>query len=510
MTRSPALSGELRRYTALLLASLALYTPAVGMTALVAVAVVVDATAAFADDDGPGDDDDDGDDDTPGTGDDDPAPPPGEEPALATGEIEPNFDDGPNVSPDDDCFLEAQVRPPWSRGCTQPPVVEPPPAVAPQTRAPSSGPRLAAAPPTPVTEPPRVIPREVVLFRVTPAQLTQLQTRGFTVVLSRDLAGSVVARLRVPGDVGTREGLSLARSIAPSAMSDFNHVYGVYRPGSGRCDTPACKQRAAVSWPTYPGGCSVSATIGMIDTLVDASNPALAGQNVEVVSVVAPGRQSASPLHGTAIAALMSGRSDVVVPGLLSRSRLVAVSAFHKATDGEDIADTFDIVVAIDTLVQRNVRVINSSFAGPANRVLEQAVKFATGRGVVIVASSGNAGPGSPPLYPAAYDDVIAVTGVAADERVYRLANRGTYVDFAAPGVDVQVVSTQAEPRFETGTSFAAPFISAALAAALAREPGKPASAIVQSLQKTARDLGPPGRDPVFGWGLLQAGNVCP
>ena len=487
------------------------------VAAAVSVGIFVDSQISSAWAQAAGDDDDDGDDGDDGGGAVGGGGVGGGVGAVGgAGEAPGAFDDGDNAGPSDadDCFAEVAVRPSWLRNCTRPrpPAVRRPATVAqpvgpPARRVANAGGSAGGARPVrepTLSDPSRIIPREVVLFDVTEQQLLELQSRGFVIVLRSTALGATLVRLRVPRDLSTRSGLAEAQRIAPTAISDFNHIYGIYRPGSGRRET------TGAAWPKYPGGCTVPATIAMIDTPVDTTSPGLVGQGIEVVDVVAAGRQPASSLHGTAIAALISGRPDAPVPGLLTKSRLVAVSAFHKAADGEDIGDSYDITVAIDTALGRNIKVINSSFAGPANRILGKAVSVAASRGARLVASTGNAGPGSPPLYPAAYDDTIAVTGVAADERVYRLAIRGAHVDLAGPGVDVPVVSVRAEPRFETGTSFATPFISAAIAAALAREPNTPIEKIVETLQKSARDLGAPGRDPVFGWGLILPGNVCP
>ncbi len=186
------------------------------------------------------------------------------------------------------------------------------------------------------------------------------------------------------------------------------------------------------------------------------------------------------------------------------------MQAFHVSANGEDIADVFDIVSAVDTLARRGLPVINLSFTGPNNKVLAAIVERANTDGVTLVAAAGNRGPTGPVVYPAGYASVVAVTAVGDDLRIYRGANRGRFVDFAAPGVDVQVVSAKVETRFETGTSFAAPFISAALAALTVRMPDKKPGELVNILQGAATDLGRPGRDPVFGWGLVQLPEVCP
>ncbi|MBA4172307.1 MAG: peptidase S8 [Hyphomicrobium sp.] len=359
----------------------------------------------------------------------------------------------------------------------------------------------------PPVEPANAIAREIVIARVTLAQVAALQARGFTVLLRGTLAGGEVLRLRVPQGVTTAGGLALARQIAPNAIADYNHIY---RPAQAACNSPICRQRRAIRWPEPPSECRADATIAMIDTTVDTTLPALAGQRIEVLSGVSTGRRAATKDHGTAIAALLVGRSDAAVPGLLPRGRLVVVQAFHVSGTGEDIADTFDIVTAIDTVNRRAIKVINLSFTGPNNKILADVVRTTVSSGAAIVAAAGNLGPGGPVVYPAGYEQVIAVTAVGDDLRVYRGANRGSFIDFAAPGVNVQVVSATVAARFETGTSFAAPFVTAALAAARAKNNAAPLAEIVSSLQIKATDLGQPGRDPVFGWGLVQMTDVCP
>lgn len=344
------------------------------------------------------------------------------------------------------------------------------------------------------------------LTRVTPAQIAALQARGFTIVGRSALSGGDVLRLRVPDGMTTAAGLALARQIAPNAIADFNHIY---RPAQLACNTPICRQRRAIRWPEPPGECRVETTIGMIDTSIDFASPALSGQKIEVIDGVSGGRSRATAAHGTAIAALLAGRSDASVPGLLPRGRLVAIQAFHKSAAGEDIADTFDVVTAIDTMNRRNIPVVNLSFTGPNNKILADAVRVTVGRGAAIVAAAGNLGPAGPIVYPAGYEAVIAVTAVGDDLRAYRGANRGNFIDFAAPGVDVQVIAAKVSTRFETGTSFAAPFVAAALAVARAQNGAAPLTDLVAALQVKATDLGSPGRDPVFGWGLVQLPDIC-
>lgn len=145
------------------------------------------------------------------------------------------------------------------------------------------------------------------------------------------------------------------------------------------------------------------------------------------------------------------------------------------------------------------------SFSGAHNAVLEKAVEAASANGIALVAAAGNNGPRAAPLFPAAFESVIAVTAVDKQGNVYRQAASGDHIAFAAPGVRLWTQSgSGGRPR--SGTSYAAPFVSAALA--LTRELGSnPESSgkdLARILSQNARDLGMPGRDRTFGWGLVQ------
>ena len=96
-----------------------------------------------------------------------------------------------------------------------------------------------------------------------------------------------------------------------------------------------------------------------------------------------------------------------------------------------------EVAEALDWMAGLRPTVVNTSFAGPDNPVLAAAIAAVLARGVPVVAAAGNGGPEAPPAYPAAYPGVIAATAVDRQMRPYGKANRGDYVAFAAPGVDV-------------------------------------------------------------------------
>jgi subtilisin family serine protease len=103
----------------------------------------------------------------------------------------------------------------------------------------------------------------------------------------------------------------------------------------------------------------------------------------------------------------------------------------------------------------------------------------------------------------------MAVTAVDAALQPYQAANRGDYIDLAAPGVDVWSARDGQGGRYNSGTSFATPFVVAAAALLLQTDPDAAPDSLRETLSRGARDLGKPGRDSTFGWGLLQPPAGC-
>jgi subtilisin family serine protease len=142
------------------------------------------------------------------------------------------------------------------------------------------------------------------------------------------------------------------------------------------------------------------------------------------------------------------------------------------------------------------------SFAGPADPRLADILDRATKRGIVLVAAAGNAGPNSPPLFPAADKNVIAVTATDMEDRLYTGANRGNHIAVAAPGVDVLVPAPDGGYQFTTGTSVAAAHVSGVVALLLERNPKLTPAEVRRILTRTAKSLGPRDRT---GAGLVNA-----
>lgn len=134
-------------------------------------------------------------------------------------------------------------------------------------------------------------------------------------------------------------------------------------------------------------------------------------------------------------------------------------------------------------------------------------IESLSAKGMVFTAAAGNDGPTAGPAYPAAYPQVIAVTAVTKDLRNYPYANRGNHIDLAAPGADIWTAWPDAKEGYRSGTSFAAPFVTGVLAVYPPNVLSEPKESLLEHVNVT--DLGPAGRDPIYGRGLLQAPANC-
>jgi subtilisin family serine protease len=354
------------------------------------------------------------------------------------------------------------------------------------------------------------VPNEVVISGLDAAALQRLADERFQVLAQRTMASrpSIIARVRVPNGMPMPRALSRARELAPGAAVDRNHVFSntfLVQTGPQAARRAFANPLAAVAWPK-DASCSEDARIGIVDTGIDPEHPTLKDKSIERETVRGPDLAPSSTDHGTAVATLLVG--DGHFAGLAPGARLIAVDAFHRH-ENRDRADAFDLVSAIELLVERKVSVINLSLAGGANELLDRAGKEALAKNVLIVAAVGNEGPASPPLYPAAYSWAVAVTAVDDGRIAYARAVRGRHVSFAAPGVRLAVDDGNGQARTLSGTSFAAPFLTAAIAQLRGAHPDLTPAEVVSALTGRVVDLGAPGRDNIFGWGLLHLANRC-
>ena len=241
--------------------------------------------------------------------------------------------------------------------------------------------------------------------------------------------------------------------------------------------------------------------VAMIDSGVDVASPELAGSITATFDAL-PGSTRPHE-HGTAIASLIAGHDKLL--GVAPKARILAVRAFDPAGTGTGAqGTTFSILKGLDWAVAHKARVINMSFCGPNDPALHRSLAAAHAKGVVLVAAAGNGGPKSQPLYPAADGNVIAVTATDDGNELLAQANRGRYIDVAAPGAQI-LVAIPGGYEVSSGTSYSAAEVSGIAALMLQRAPRLRPDKLRNILERTAKDLGPKGRDSEFGAGLADA-----
>ena len=248
--------------------------------------------------------------------------------------------------------------------------------------------------------------------------------------------------------------------------------------------------------------------VAVIDSGVDEEHPALLGAVRGKFDALdkAPVNDTS---HGTAVSLLIGGGDDSF-KGAAPEVELYVARAFDKTKEGKHLNSAEAILTSLDWAFQQNVDIINMSFAGPENRFIRDALTNLMSTDVVLVAAAGNNGKKAPFAYPAAQPGVFAVTATDAKNRIYTKANRGPYVYIAAPGVDVLVADGSGDIQLRSGTSYGAAIFSGICALALEGKRAGDGKRIKlkefrKSIELSSKDLGPPGRDPIFGNGLIRA-----
>lgn len=353
-----------------------------------------------------------------------------------------------------------------------------------------------------------IVRGEVLVFSPTDAALAGARAAGFSVLSDNALAtlGIRIVTLGVPRGSSTSRALRRLRQLDPQGTYDFNSIYMESGAGAGESTpTPsgAAPSSAAAKPVARSAGADDAIALGLIDGGVGTAQPVF---KETVVHQHGCGGHAVPSAHGTEVASLMVGRSPQF-GGAAPGAALYAADVYCGKPTGGSVAA---IVEALAWLVSQRVPVINISLVGPPNAMLQEVVARAVTRGVLIVAAVGNDGPAAPPLYPAAYPGVIGVTAVDARRHVIFEAERGPQVAFAAPGADIAAATEPDGFVKVRGTSFAAPLVAGLLATRLHELNPAAAREAVQALANSAIHLGAPGRNPIYGYGLVGADLPAP
>ncbi len=336
------------------------------------------------------------------------------------------------------------------------------------------------------------------------------------------LTGGTLVRFRIGGNRGTA---AVVRAMeAERIVSQPNYVYllgqNAEAPAAGPSSAETADQRGTETAAAKSGAGTADqqyvvnklrlaevhkiatgkdVMVAVIDSRIDDAHPELSKGIAEQFDGV--GQPDKPHTHGTGMAGAIVAQDRLM--GVAPGARALAVHAFATGTQQSPQATTQSIVAGLEWALSKGARIINMSFAGPYDPILALALKKASEKGAILIAAVGNAGPKSPPLYPAADPHVIGVTAIDENDKLYQGSNIGKQVAVAAPGVDVMVPAPAGTYQLTTGTSVAAAHVSGVAALLLERHPQVDANLILEVLTASATRLGTNKRDDKVGWGLI-------
>jgi hypothetical protein len=357
----------------------------------------------------------------------------------------------------------------------------------------------------------RYLPNEVVveLAGATTSQQIDALARRFRLVnveaVNFQLGGTTLVRFRIPDRRSVTVVIRALETDASVLFAQPNYLYALVEarasaPAAGARDgDPAQymleKMRVREAHQLARGN---KVLVAVIDSGVDAAHPDLGGDVIDTFDAIGTG--VAVHAHGTAIAGGIAARGRLL--GVAPAAQILAVRAFSGLGRSEN-GTTFAIMKGLDWAVLRGARIINMSFSGPRDPGVTRGIAAAHGKDTILVAAAGNKGASSPPLFPAADRNVIAVTSTDRQDQLPAFANRGPHVAVAAPGVDLIMLAPNDGLQRQSGTSFSAAYVTGTVALMLERKPGLSPDAAREALMKSARQLGT--RPDQAGAGLVDA-----
>ncbi|UJW59224.1 S8 family peptidase [Bacillus sp. A116_S68] len=211
--------------------------------------------------------------------------------------------------------------------------------------------------------------------------------------------------------------------------------------------------------------------------------------------------------HGTHVAGIIGAKNnDFGIIGVSPDVELYAVKVLDEKGKGR----LSDVIAGVEWSIENNMDLINLSLGTPADsQLFNNAVDKAYNEGILVVAAAGNEGladgSGDTVEFPAKYESAIAVSATDSTNTRGSFSATGPTVEIAAPGVSIRSTLGTNEYTTKSGTSMAAPHVTGVLALLMEAEPSYTAVQLREHLQQTSIDIGPAGRDPHFGYGLVQA-----
>ena len=306
-----------------------------------------------------------------------------------------------------------------------------------------------------------------------------------------------------PPGINPHEAVVELERLQDDSTVSVNHKYSLSLVNSTPVAPQPLRRTYAdnlIEWPEM--GCDARMTVGIIDGGISDDLLQRHKDQITYKSFVNGKPSELAVKHGSAIASILTD------PKRLNKGQFYIASVVSEDDKGQQFSGLYPMLRALDWMAKNDVKLVNISLAGPKNKTLEKAIKRAADKGMIIVAAVGNDGVSASPRYPAAFDEVIAATAVNKDGHIYEAAVRGEHVDLSAPGVSIYVPGKDSG-RYVSGTSIAAPFVTAMIASHSQNVDGQTVQDVMANLMGSTQDLGEDGRDPVYGLGLIKAHKNC-
>ncbi|AMA72432.1 MULTISPECIES: S8 family peptidase [Aneurinibacillus] len=242
--------------------------------------------------------------------------------------------------------------------------------------------------------------------------------------------------------------------------------------------------------------------IAVIDTGVDLTHPEFQGKLVKGHNVLNDSdRPQDDNGHGTHVAGIIAAKTNnrEGIAGIAWNNKIMPIKGI--GSDGS--GSSFDIARGIIWAADHGASVINMSVGNyhPSN-VLHDAIKYAFSKNVVMVAASGNDHT-SQPSFPAAYPEVISVAAIDWQGNQANFSNYGSYIDVAAPGVDIPSTYVQGDYASLSGTSMACPHVAGLAGLIRSLNPELNNSEVMKIIRAATWDAGQPGWDHYYGYGIV-------
>ncbi len=206
--------------------------------------------------------------------------------------------------------------------------------------------------------------------------------------------------------------------------------------------------------------------------------------------------------HGTAVTSvIMSGSQNRGTEGIINNKSTIELYSV-KVLDGENQAPISRVIQGIQWCIDQEIDIINMSFGMTYHStILKDAIEKAAKEGILMIASVGNTGETTGTVeYPAAFEEVVGVGSVNEKMEHSVFSATGEEVELVAPGENIPLSSYWGMVTVGSGTSYAAPHVTAIAALLWAKDSQKSSESIRGLLQKSAREL---GANEMFGYGLV-------